>query len=235
MFDEAVEWASSQGLWVTLTSRAADAAGDGGPNNTVFNNATLANQMVEMWRFLAVRYAEHDRIAGYEVMSEPRTDGVGIVHAFEQRACDAVKAADSRAVCFVGPAKFYDRFNLGPGYLIKNNTQVIYAANFFVPKDWITAATSTAASLPYGASGPCCALAQQKTCAQMSGGCNATIVLGKEWLDTQLGPVDAFIAKYSVPVWIDQWGVWEAVGQSITHCITEAWFTGFKVAPTIAI
>ena len=124
MFDSAVGWAADNGLWVTLTSRAADAAGDGGPGHTVFTNATLADQMVAMWRFLAMRYADQDRIAGYEVMSEPRTAGAATVAPFEQQACDAVKEADPRAICFVGPAEFYDRLNLGRDWLVKNNSQV---------------------------------------------------------------------------------------------------------------
>lgn len=212
MFDEVVAWASGTGLWVTLTSRAAEAAGDGGQGHTVFTNATLADQMVAMWRFLAGRYATADRIAGYEVMSEPRVDGAEIVHPFEQRACDAVKAADPGAVCFVGPGPFYDRSNLGPEWLIRNNSQVIYAANFFVPKVWITAGSATAAATRYGGRGQCCDLAQAKTCKTVAGGCNATITLGKHWLESQLATVDAFRANFSVPVWIDQWGVWEAVG-----------------------
>lgn len=212
MFDNVVEWATGAGLWITLTSRAAEAAGDGGPGRTVFNNVTLADQMVAMWRFLAKRYANTDFIAGYEVMSEPRTEGVDIVHPFQQRACDAVKSADPMAICFVGPAKFYDRLNLGPRWLIQNNSQVIYAVNFFVPKLWITSATTIAATTKYGQQGMCCNLAEAKTCAMLSSGCNTTITLGKDWLENQLTIINEFKANYSVPVWIDQWGIWQAVG-----------------------
>eukprot|EP01052_Picozoa_sp_SAG31_P044919 SAG31_NODE_8008_length_1542_cov_2.801109_1_plen_128_part_00 len=91
MFDSAVQWAADSEMWVILTSRAAQAAGDGGDGHTVFTNATLATQMVSMWSFLANRYKHVDRFAGFEVMSEPRTPNTGgVVSRFQQRACEAV-------------------------------------------------------------------------------------------------------------------------------------------------
>lgn len=56
LFDSVLSWAAeTAGLWVTITLRGALAAGDGGPGFTVFNNATLRMQLIEMWRFLARR------------------------------------------------------------------------------------------------------------------------------------------------------------------------------------
>ena len=71
-------------------------------------------------------------------MSEPRTEHPAVdVHAFHQEACGAVWVADPFAVCFIGPTPFYDRYNLGPSYLLPGN--VIYAANLFEPKKWVQA------------------------------------------------------------------------------------------------
>lgn len=38
----------------------------------VFNNATLASMMYAMWAHVADHYASWDRIAAYEILSEPR-------------------------------------------------------------------------------------------------------------------------------------------------------------------
>eukprot|EP01052_Picozoa_sp_SAG31_P044920 SAG31_NODE_8008_length_1542_cov_2.801109_2_plen_166_part_00 len=89
---------------------------------------------------------------------------------------------------------------------------MIYAANFFVPKQWVTMASLVASTLPYGGSAQCCDLAKSSACPH---GCNSTITLDKAWLESQLTTIDAFVANYSVPVWIDQWGSWEAAGGSV--------------------
>merc|ERR1711933_181145 len=108
-----------------------------------------------MWSFLSRQYRGISGIAGYEVMSEPRTENDGnVVHNFQVDACNAVWKSDSSAVCFVGPAKFYNRLNLGKDYLITGGP-VIYAANYFVPSTWVTAATSAAKAVPFGGSAQC--------------------------------------------------------------------------------
>merc|ERR1711957_735279 len=107
---------------------------------------------IAMWSFLAHRYREVDNIAGFEVMSEPRVENVdGCVHEFHRDACAAVWAQDPSFVCFIGPAKFYDRDHLNEDYVLVGGP-VIYAANFFVPKKWVTNETS----VRYGDTVGCC-------------------------------------------------------------------------------
>ena len=108
---------------------------------------------------------------------------------------------------FIGPATFYNRYNLGPQYLLTGN--VIYATNFFEPKKWITAG---APSTPYGGTGRCCDLATHEACGGCSGDANVT--LDKASLKTWLEPAVSFGDKYQVPVWIDQWGVFSNAGTS---------------------
>lgn len=70
-FDKVIQWATGAGLWTTITVRSSiGAGGNGGPH--VFTNATLRGQLFTVWRFLAARYATVDRIAAYEILSEPR-------------------------------------------------------------------------------------------------------------------------------------------------------------------
>ena len=72
--DAMVKQATDAGLWVILAARAKYAAGWSGPD--VWHSATMRRQMLAMWSFVARRYKDIDRIAGYEIMSEPRTKTV---------------------------------------------------------------------------------------------------------------------------------------------------------------
>jgi aryl-phospho-beta-D-glucosidase BglC (GH1 family) len=192
--------------WVVLTARAAEAAGDGGDGHTVFTNDELRKQMIAMWAFLANRYKNKGGVAGYEVMSEPRTENDnGVVHKFHVDACNAMWKEDPAAVCFVGPARYYDRYHLGPEYLVSGGP-VIYAANYLCPNNWIKGSYKGVA---YGESGRCCDIGASKDCPS---GCNEKITLNKKYLEQQLAPIDEFRSKHNVPMWIDQWGVAQDIG-----------------------
>lgn len=201
-FDDVLGWAT-QSMWSTVTLRGSLAAGDGGEGATVFTNTTLRAQLISMWGFLAARYAHIDRVAGYEVMSEPRTDHPAAeVHQFHADACAAVWAADPRAICFIGPTPFYDRYNLGPEYILDG--PVVYAANLFEPKLWISGAPT--AAVAWGATARCCDVADKIAC----GGkplCDKNVTLNRAWLAELLQPATDFGRQHDVPVWIDQWGV----------------------------
>lgn len=207
-FDSVLKWATQEaGMWAIVTMRGALAAGDGGEGRTVWSNATLRAQLVSMWGFLAQRYEGLGGVAGFEVMSEPRWDGsAAAVHQFHADACQAVWASDADAVCFIGAAPYYDRYNLGPQYLLPGN--VIYAANFFEPKAWISNGPA-ARAVPYGSSGPCCAFAEKRSCGRCPG---EQVTLGRPWLESLMQPVVDFGAEHRVPVWIDQWGVHSDAG-----------------------
>lgn len=140
-------------------------------------------------------------------MSEPRTENEnGVVHKFHEDACAAVWGQDARAVCFVGPAKFYNRWQLGPEYVVKGGP-VIFAANFFVPSPWVT---SKNPKVSYGDKAKCCDVGNSKDCPN---GCDQEITLDAGYLRAQLKPVDDFSTQHGVPVWIDQWGVHAEVGE----------------------
>ncbi len=117
-FDRTLAWSTGElKAWSVITARSALAAGDGGPGKTIFTNTTLESQWLAMWDTLARRYASTDNIAGYEVMSEPRTSvNASYVHRLQQQACSTIWAADPKAACLIGPAKFYNRYNLRARY-----------------------------------------------------------------------------------------------------------------------
>ena len=135
LLESAVGWVTAAGAFAVITARSALAAGDAGANASVFDNATLRKHWVTMWGAVARRFASTDNIAGYEVMSEPRTSAsFEAVHAAQREACDAVWAHDPRAACVIGAARYYNRFHLNASLLIRGGGPVLYAANFFEPK-----------------------------------------------------------------------------------------------------
>ena len=101
--DALVTQASEAGLWVILAARAKYAAGWSGPD--VWHSHEMRRQMLAMWAFVADRYKGVERIAGYEIMSEPRTKTVAQakVRDFMREGCEAVHRSDPRALCVVGP------------------------------------------------------------------------------------------------------------------------------------
>jgi len=200
-WDAVVKWAAEESaMWVTITLRAALAAGDGGQGKTVFTNATMRAQMIEMWSFIARRYANVSNIAGYEVMSEPRVDDQAAIHAFHKDACSAVWTSDGRALCFIGPGAFYDRYNLNPKYLIPD-PRVIYVANFFEPNKWVSGKNK---DIAYGQKVNCCNATKKSSCGH---DCTSEVTLNKAWLSQQLDVATLFGRKYDVPIYLDQWGV----------------------------
>lgn len=227
MFDEVVNWATGElQSWVILTARSALAAGDGGVGRTIFDNSTLHGHWVAMWGALARRYARTSRIAGFEVMSEPRTNETAeAVHAVQQAACVAIWTADAAAACVVGPARFYDRFALGSSYLIKGGP-TIYAANFFAPRSWVGHGGSSL-NASYPGDFPCCDAYQKdrESRRAMCGdgvdvNCSTAplVRVDKQWLEGQLRAALTFREEHAVPLWIDQWGVRaDAVGGVIAH------------------
>ena len=218
MFDEVVQWATNEaGYWVIITARSALAAGDGGVGRTIFDNSTLRTHWMTMWGALARRYAKTERIAGFEVMSEPRTyASASVVHEAQQLACTAVFQNNPGAACVVGPARFYDRFQLNKTYIISGGP-TLYAANFFAPRSWVsTHIDSNNPNASYPGDFACCDLYQKDREHRRSvcGGSEASACAGaprvhanRFWMEDQLRNVLSFRDSFDVPVWIDQWGV----------------------------
>lgn len=217
LFDQVIGWATLKlQAWAVITARSALAAGDGGPGRTIFTNDTLRRQWVTMWTSLARRYSNWDNIAGFEIMSEPRsTLSAQVIHSAQQEACFGVWRGDPRAACIVGPATYYNRFRLGPDFLISGGGPVIYAANFFEPRMWVQGRNL---SYAYGEEFPCCEVYQKEkdaerrrqVCGSHVGAydeaCHSAplVRVDREWLADELRPIVDFRSRYRVPVWIDQ-------------------------------
>ena len=142
-------------LWVILTARAKYAAGYTWPDDPdVFHNAQLRQRFYSMWRFVAREFSGTDRIAGFEIMSEPRTRSVSQTAVMELMAggCDAVHDADPRALCIVGPAPYYKVWELPKTRLPDRHRNIMYTFNFYVPGRFV--ASNSAESLRKGEEPP---------------------------------------------------------------------------------
>jgi len=129
-----LQWAVTQitdaGMWVILTIRAKYGAG-WEPTHGVFQNATLKDRMYSMWAHLAQIYKTQDRIAAYEIMSEPRDKSASpmAIKQFYAGGCSAVHAVDARTPCMVGPGHYYNQFLFTEDILI-DDKNVIYTFDF---------------------------------------------------------------------------------------------------------
>ena len=201
-FDATVAWTTQNGLWTILTGRAK-----GGENGHVFNNDTLATEMIAMWSFLANRYSNTSNILGYEVLSEPRTLNNTQVHLFHVQACTAVWKQDPQAACLIGPGKYYNRYRLDESFIIKNRP-VIYAGNYLTPKTYTRGSLSDV-TYPSLKKIKCGDLLAKKEIpyACPDGDSNAEIMFNKDFLSLLVKPLVNFQQKFNVPVWVDQWGI----------------------------
>ena len=68
-----------------------------------------------MWEHVSEHYATFDRIAAYEILSEPRDKAINssAVRDFYEGGCAAVAKADPRTPCMVGNAPYYKLYTFG--------------------------------------------------------------------------------------------------------------------------
>jgi hypothetical protein len=130
-----VRAATDAGLWTILTGRAEYAAGQSESYPNVFQNATLREQYLAMWKYVANHFKTFEKIGAYEIMSEPRVKNVDdrIVAGFMADGCAAVQSIDPATPCIVGPAPFYKPWKLNDNYLI-SQPNIIYTFDFFFPE-----------------------------------------------------------------------------------------------------
>ena len=231
--DALVQQLTEAGFWVILTARSKYAAGwDLEVAPDVFHSIALRDRMYRMWRFVAERYKWTDRIAGYEIMSEPRTKTVSQtgVRDFYRGGCDAVHRADPDALCVVGPRPFYKLWELSEAVLQPHRTQTLYTVDFFIPATFAFANTALERSDRCASDG---GLGNATWCRGFTfpgryecrevydtwwrnkAGCDAAdddVWVDERWLHTTLQRYAfAFAARHGVPVHINQWGVKDEV------------------------
>ena len=140
--DAWVKSATNAGLWVVLAVRGEYIAGQNfasDPSSVVFRNDTLKSMMYAMWRHVASHYGSFDRIAAYEILSEPRdkTIGADVVRDFYEGGCKATQAVDPRTPCMVGNAPYYKLWKFGDDTLLRDTANVIYTFDYFNPDAFV--------------------------------------------------------------------------------------------------
>ena len=135
------------------------------------------------------------------------------------------------------PSLFYNRYNLNATYIIHGPGPVIYAANFFEPKDWLTSNPKAACTTcAYGGTFPCTEVTYKPLVKERCGGFDSKkqVLVDRAWVSKELDVISKFSAENNVPVWIDQWGLQAgAVGGDAVHdqylddILSEFDFRGF--------
>ncbi len=221
-FEKVLRWCNEKKLWATITARASLAAGgvdDNGKSTgpSFFDDAALRRRFLNMWRTIALRFRNVDRIVGYEVLSEPRTDDIDRVRSFYEEACAVVRAADPRTPCIIGPAPFYNKHRL-EGVWLPRTPNVIYNFNFFIPHQWIHLSDDFK---PYGYGSrkvPCCLLHEHLDASACCAGacCDKPVAFDRQLIESELQVALNFSRMHDVPIVCDQWGVPREVANART-------------------
>ena len=220
--DATVKAATEGGVWAILTLRSELGAGqnyDTDPMADVFHNGTLRAQMYAMWAHVAAHYASFDRIAAYEIMSEPRDKTVdpALVRAFYDGGCAAAAGADPRTPCMVGGRPYYKLWTFdGAQVVLPNRSNVIYTFDYFQPDGFGSSRVPA-----YGETYPCTAICKgwvNQCCpgGTLSGGgdSSANVTFDKTWSADNFERFALPLrAAYNVPIFMNQWGVGYGVGR----------------------
>lgn len=221
--DALIKQATDAGLWVILAARCKYAAGwDLRTAPDVFHDEALRRRFYAMWAWVARRHRFTERIAGYEVMSEPRTKTVAQARVRDvmRGACEAVHEADPRALCVVGPRPYYKLWEMTDDVLQPPGSNTLYTFDFFVPKDFVMGDTMKERERYcngkegcYGNSFPA-----SYTCSQIydtwwrgKPGCrtaDSRVKVDAEFVRRTLETYAVgFARRHEVPVHCNQWGV----------------------------
>jgi hypothetical protein len=179
-----------------------------------------------MWGAVARRYRWTDRIAGYEIMSEPRTKVINqaAVRDFMRGGCEAVHTEDAGALCVVGPRPYYKLWELNDDVLQPAGSNTLYTFDFFVPKAFVESDTAKGiaedCSHGEGCRGPW--FPGDYRCKDVydtwwrgKPGCHGSeskIHIDAAWIkETLQKHAVGFAQRHNVPVHCNQWGVKDEV------------------------
>jgi hypothetical protein len=149
VLDGAIRSATDAHLWVDLfvdsncgqasiengTVAVCGAAADGSPASFL-NDPASKQRFVELWQFLAARYADTPYIGMYEILPEPNftcspkgCSDWSATPSFYASIIPAIRAIDPRTPILVGPAGAYEIRRIDTAY-IPGVDNLIYTGNF---------------------------------------------------------------------------------------------------------
>ena len=214
--EEILTWSTAAGLWAIVTLRGERAA------TSVFTGAGKARkqELLTAWAWVAGRLRGRHRIAGYEVLSEPRiaSNQMWWVGDFYSRCCGAVQAADPGTACIIGPAPYYSLDELEATYNsgLMSLRNVVWLVNFFVPKAFVMNETDSPAPLVYPGTMRCVDVyTNDHICKASAGkpGLLRPMRIDATFLRSELLKAVRFRDARQVPVLLDQWGAKRSAGQ----------------------
>ncbi|EOD23906.1 hypothetical protein EMIHUDRAFT_206882 [Emiliania huxleyi CCMP1516] len=207
------------GFWVIIAAKARFAAGESYPEAAdVFHDTRLASAFEAMWRHIAAAMVDQPMLAGFEVMSEPRSKVTeqATVRRFYESVCSGVHLADRRIPipCVVGPTPYYKVWQLNSSMILQLPTgapmpDVLYTFDFYDPWDFITAEPA-AEGLGYPGDYPC-GVAFRGWVRNFCDNASQVVRVDRSWLETLLDYPSTLARTHRVPVFSNQWGVKHSV------------------------
>jgi len=215
----AVQRLADAGFWVIIAAKARFAAGESYPEAAdVFHDTRLASAFEAMWRHIAGAMVDQPMLAGFEVMSEPRSKVTeqATVRRFYESVCSGVHLADRRIPipCVVGPTPYYKVWQLNSSMILQLPTgapmpDVLYTFDFYDPWDFITAEPA-AEGLGYPGDYPC-GVAFRGWVRNFCDNASQVVRVDRSWLETLLDYPSTLARTHRVPVFSNQWGVKHSV------------------------
>jgi hypothetical protein len=197
--DQHIKWATDAGLWVVLFGGSDKGAG--GADENYWTKPALRQEYKEAWAFIVQRYKDTPRIAAYELLSEPhpkKPATTADLRSFYEEMIATVRRYDTRTPVVIGADDHYAIDQL-QGVYTKVDDKIIYAANFYLPKEYCKSwRRKELDKAPIAYPGPY---------VDRSG---ASRQLDKAALEGFLKPALDFRERNRVPVFIDQVGCMSA-------------------------
>jgi endoglucanase len=149
VLDENIAFAGENGLHVVLALNAPPGGSDFDCGNDAFwDSADDQDQMVELWRMLAARYADEPVIAGYSLL-DPANPSRSLEQWQElaDRTTRAIRAIDSKHILFVANANsIHCVYDLGPSktFVRVDDANVVYDFGHAEPWAYVAQLTQPA-------------------------------------------------------------------------------------------
>ncbi|HEV8692459.1 MAG TPA: cellulase family glycosylhydrolase, partial [Ideonella sp.] len=134
--DQQIKWATDAGLWVVLFGGSDKGAG--GASDNYWTSPALRQEYKEAWAFIVQRYKDTPRIAAYELLSEPhpkKPATTADLRKLYEELITNVRRYDARTPVVIGADDHYAIDQL-QGVYTKVDDKIIYAANFYLPKEY---------------------------------------------------------------------------------------------------
>ncbi len=220
--DDLIAWAEDVGIYVVINARtgpgrneAAIQVGLGLPTlTTVWTDRSAHDAWIDMWRYMADRYADSPVVIGYDLMVEPHVntwvDPNGALsptafqeqhagtladwNAFAQEITTAIREVDSETPIVIDSLSWASA-SWFPALRPTTDARTIYSPHFYDPDTYVSQESqSTDISYP-------------STVVDAG----ERIEFNREWLATDMEPVVAFSRGHDVPIYVGEFGAFRWV------------------------